>query len=84
MYDVNPVIYGNALSLNVSENDSALSFDLARETSSYYEIDFDDAKGIISDVKKIVSENWQIVAIDYGLTRNAISRMEQAFAMELK
>jgi len=84
MYDVNPNIYGNALSLNVSTDDSSVSFELAMETAQYYDINTDEAKNIIADIQKTVSENWQALAAGYGLSRNAISRMEPAFAMEYK
>lgn len=83
-YDVNPNIYGDALSLNVSTNDSSLSFDLAIETAEYYGIDTNDAKSIVIDIQKIVSENWQELATYHGLSRSAIKRMEPAFTMEYK
>ena len=38
MYDVNPDIYGEFLSLNVDEDNSAIDFDLAIEAAPYYEI----------------------------------------------
>ena len=84
MYDVNPNIYGNALSLNVSMDDSSVNFKLAIETAQYYDIKIDDAKNIVTDIQKTVSENWQALADGYGLSRNAIGRMEPAFAMEYK
>jgi DNA-binding MurR/RpiR family transcriptional regulator len=41
-------------------------------------------KKIVADIKKTVSENWQTLAADYGLSRSAINRMEPAFKMEYK
>jgi len=84
MYDVNPNIYGNALSLNVNTDDNSVSFELATETAPYYEINADDAKKTVADIQKTVSDNWQTLAAGYGLSRNAINRMEPAFAMEYK
>jgi len=84
MYDVNPNIYGNALSLSVNTDDSSVNFDLAIETAEYYDINVNDAKSIVADIQKIVSENWQALATYYGLSRSAINRMEPAFVMEYK
>ena len=84
LYDVNPTIYGNALSLNVSTDDSSVSFELAIETAQYYDISIKDAKKVVEDIQKTVNENWQSLATDYGLSRGDINRMEPAFVMEYK
>jgi serine/threonine-protein kinase HipA len=84
MYDVNPNIYGNALSLNVSTDDSSVNFELAIETAKYYEVSLDEAKSTVAEISGIVSENWRDVAGEYGLSRSAVKRMEPAFAMEYK
>ena len=83
-YDVNPNIYGDTLSLNVSEDDNSISFDLAAQTAEYYDIRVEEAKSIIAGIQKKVSENWWTVAVGYGLSRDAASRMEPAFKMEYK
>ena len=36
MYDVNPNIYGDSLSLNVEIDDNSISYDLAREVSTFF------------------------------------------------
>ena len=79
LYDVNPNIYGDTLSLNINELDNTLSFDLALETVAFYEIDLEEAKSIITDMKKIISNNWQQIAINYGLSKSEIDRMEMVF-----
>ena len=84
MYDVNPNIYGDSLSLNVSTDDNTIDFELALETARYYDVGMEDAKNIVADIQKIVFENWQTLAVNYGLSRSEISRMEPAFAMEYK
>ncbi len=38
MYDVNPSIYGNSLSLAISREDAAMDFELAIDTAKYYDI----------------------------------------------
>ena len=83
-YDVNPNIYGDTLSLNVSTDDNSISFDLAIESAEYYEIKPNEVKKIISDIQKIISDNWRAIASGYGLSRDAVNRMEPAFNMEYK
>ncbi|MCL2747544.1 MAG: HipA domain-containing protein [Oscillospiraceae bacterium] len=84
LYDVNPNIYGDLLSLNVSTDDNSISFALAIETAAYYDIDLQEAKSTVENVKKIIGENWRTFAKAHGLSRDAVSRMEPAFAMEYK
>jgi serine/threonine-protein kinase HipA len=84
MYDVNPNIYGDKLSLGVSENDNSINFELAVETSNYYDIKLHDAKNMVADIQKIILHNWRTLAIDNGLNRGEIKRMEPAFAVEYK
>ena len=84
MYDVNPSIYGDTLSLNVDMNDNSISFDLALETAGYYGIDIHSAKTSIADIKKTITQNWRILAAGHGLNKDAIKRMEPAFSMEYK
>ena len=54
LYDVNPVPYGEDLALNVSEDDSAISFDLAIETAQYYGITQKEAEKIVEVISKTV------------------------------
>ncbi|MCL1873984.1 MAG: HipA domain-containing protein [Clostridiales bacterium] len=84
MYDVNPNIYGNTLSLNVSTDDNSISFGLAIETAEYYGISVHEAKNAVADIQKTICGNWQMLAADYGLSKGAIDRMEPAFIMEYK
>jgi len=83
-FDINPNIYGNTLSLNVSSGDNSISFELALETAEYYGINTQDAKQIIENIKTAVSDNWRQIAAAHGLSRDATIRMEPAFAMEYK
>jgi len=82
MYDVNPDIYGNSLSLCVNENDSSISFELAIDTAKYYHINNNDAKNMVADIKKTVENNWRIIAEKYELSKGEISRMNPAFSTD--
>ena len=77
-YDINPNELGAGLSLNVSENDNSLEYDLALEVAEDFRIEKDKAKKLISDVKSKVSE-WETVADKYGIPRTEQTMMEKAF-----
>ena len=79
LYDVNPDIYGDNLSLNVDEDDSSIDFELAVSAAPYYGVSEEQAKPIVNEVKSIVQDNWRNVAKKYGLSRGEIERMEPAF-----
>ncbi len=75
-YDINPNEMGTGLSLNISENDNSLEYDLALEVAEYFRLNKDDAERIIIDIKSKVSE-WKKVA-----DRNGISKTEQAMMVK--
>lgn len=79
MYDVNPDIYGENLSLNVDENDSSIDFNLAIEASSYYGLPSKEAEDGVDEIKKIVKNNWQRLAKEYDISRGQIEKMKPAF-----
>lgn len=84
LYDVNPSIYGDALSLNVSLSDSTIDFGLALETAEYYEISKSTAEHLLLEIINNVNENWKPIAQKYKLSRNAIEYMSPAFDMKFK
>ena len=81
LYDVNPVPYGDNLSLMVDDKESTVDVDLALETAQYYDIDLHEAKSIAADMFRIVKDNWRELAKNNGLSRNAIEKMYVAFSM---
>ena len=80
LYDVNPVPYGDELSLNVDEENNSISIDLAIQTAVRFGINEDDAKNYAEDILKAVRENWEKIAVDYRLTRRQIEEMRPAFS----
>ena len=84
LYDVNPNIYGENLSLCVSENDSAISFELALSVAEYFYISSSEAISYVDKVKSTVETEWREIATKYKLSRSAISFMEPAFDMNFK
>ena len=81
LYDVNPVPYGDNLSLMVDDKESTVDVDLALETAQYYDINLHEAKSIAADMFRIVKDNWRELAKNNGLSRNAIEKMYAAFSM---
>jgi len=70
LYDVNPVPYGDELSLNVDEEDNRISIDLAVQTAVRFGISKSDAEDYASRfLKNTPSEARQCVYIDRRLHR---------------
>ncbi len=79
MYDVNPDMYGEYLSLNVDNNDSVIDFELAKDASVYYGLSKKQAEQIIMEIRDVVDKNWVLLAKEYGVSRGEIERMRPAF-----
>lgn len=81
LYDVNPVPFGDELSLCVNETDPTLSINLALETANFYGISSKDAKRISDEILKTVCNNWERLAGQYGLNHSKIDYMRPAFSI---
>lgn len=81
LYDVNPVEEGDELALNVSETDNRISIELAIDTAHYYGIHKADAKRISGEILTVVRDNWETIAIQYGLKRSDIEDKRPAFGI---
>ena len=81
LYDVNPVPYGDELSLNINEYDNRINIDLAIQSAIKFGISKSDAKVYADDILNIVRENWEKKAIEYMLTRGQIEKMRPAFTV---
>lgn len=77
-YDVNPVYFGAGLTLNISETDNSLDFELARSVAQYFRLKDQQALTIIEQVKS-VREDWRTYATTLGISRNEQEMMEPAF-----
>ena len=80
LYDVNPVPYGDELSLNVDEYDNSIRIDLTVETAMRFGMTRADAEKFAGNMLKTVRENWQSLALKYGLSRGQIEEMRPAFS----
>lgn len=81
MYDVNPVPYGDDLSLNVSLDDARMDVGLAVEVASFFGISQNDAwksaKMILDTVKRL----WRPLAEQFGVSRASQNAMAPAFSL---
>lgn len=79
LYDVNPVPYGDDLSLNVNEDDSRISVELAIDTAHYFGIKEDVAKQMANEILLTVKKNWERLAAHHGISKGKIEDMRPAF-----
>jgi len=77
-YDVNPVYFGTGLTLNISETDNALDWELARSVAGYFRIKETQATEIIAQTRKVVGQ-WPKIASKYKIKRSEKELMAQAF-----
>lgn len=79
VYDVNPVPYGDELSLLVDDEDNRISIERALKIAIRFGISEKDALTYSDEILTIVRNNWERLAKLYGLTRNQIENMRPAF-----
>ena len=84
MYDVNPDVYGEMLSLNVDESNSIIDVELAIETAKFYGLSIKEAKCIAEEMKSNVRDSWETVAAEYGISRDEREYMRPAFTETYK
>lgn len=81
LYDVNPVPYGDVLSLNIDSYDNSISIDLAISSACYYDINEFDAEVYADEILTMVKNNWEQLAKKYGINRDQIEEMRPAFSV---
>ena len=79
LYDVNPVPYGDELSLLVDEDDNRISIETAVQIAPRFGIPKKDALIYAEDIMSFVRDNWEKLAKEYGLSRGQIEDMRPAF-----
>ena len=84
LYDVNPNIYGDTLSLNVDSDNNLIDFNLALSVAKMYGITDAQALEELQEIKNVVESNWRRLAQQYGLSRSEIEGMAPAFDMSFK
>ncbi|MCQ2749888.1 MAG: hypothetical protein MJ246_08130 [Clostridia bacterium] len=56
-----------------------MDFSLALKSAKYYDISEDDAKKLINKVKKIVRDNYELLAKKYKVKNSEIEKMKESF-----
>ncbi len=84
LYDVNPNIYGDTLSLNVDSENNLIDFNLALSVAKMYGLSNAQALEELKEIKHVVENNWRRLAQQYGLSRSEIEGMAPAFNMGYK
>lgn len=77
-YDINPIQNASGLSLNISESDNSLDFDLALEVAEYFRIDKKRSSQILKKVSESV-KRWNEVAEREGISKSERHAMTRAF-----
>lgn len=77
-YDINPNEQGNGLSLNISDTDNSLEYDLALEVAEFFRVEKDKAEKIIKDIKNKIGA-WKVIADKYDISKTEQLIMEKAF-----
>ncbi len=79
LFDVNPVPYGDGLSLLVDDRDNSISVELAVQTAPRFGISEKEAYVYAKEISAIVEDNWEKLAKGYDLSHNQIENMRPAF-----
>ena len=84
LYDVNPNIYGDTLSLNVDSDSNLIDFNLALSVARLYDLTDKQATEELGEIRNTVETNWRKLTQQYGLSRREIESMSSAFNMAHK
>jgi len=80
LYDVNPSLTGDTLSLMVTENDNRIDLELALEISEYFGMKRSEAESRLISIQNTIKNNWKSLATKYGIKRSEVENMASAFA----
>lgn len=78
MYDINPDPQGRGLSLNISETDNSLDFNLVLEQAQFFRVSSEKALSYLRKLNEVL-ENLVPIAASYGLQRREVQAMNHAF-----
>ena len=77
-FDLNADPDGQGLSLNITETDNSLDFEVAREVAEYFRLEPRDTDRVLGEVKQAVAR-WRETASELGISRSEQESMEVAF-----
>jgi serine/threonine-protein kinase HipA len=82
LFDVNPIPFGDSLSLNISEYDNSIDLSLAMQVAGYFGLAKDEAIKNSAAICETVKKHWAGIAKSYGLSRGALEYMRPAFSLQ--
>jgi serine/threonine-protein kinase HipA len=77
-YDLNPSTDKDGLAINITLEDNALDYELAKSVGKFFQLSNVEMDNILKKVKKVVSK-WDEVAIEIGISRTEQQLMKAAF-----
>lgn len=78
VYDINPDENGVGLKLNISSDDNSLDYGVALSVAPHFRLSVEQAEAIVRQVKEAAS-GWDVIARNYGISRNERELMSTAF-----
>lgn len=82
LYDINPIPYGNELSLNITKYDNTIDINLAIEVAEQFGLSKKESIDLANKIITTVNENWKNIATKYGLSKKEMEYMVPAFSTE--
>lgn len=79
IFDINPSIYGDSLSLSIDGYNKEISFANAESVAEMFMLSKEKAIRIINNTKNVVNDNWKKLTKKYGISNDEIKRIEPAF-----
>ena len=70
VYDVNPNIYRQNLSLNITENSNEKDMALVLDTARFYNMDDSEAKRTVERMETVIHNNWRRKAEEFRIPRS--------------
>lgn len=77
-FDINPVVSGDGLKLNISNSDNSQNLELAKEVAEHFRVKSDKANDIIQETVKAV-KNWRNEADILSIPKREQEKMASAF-----
>ncbi len=81
IYDINPIPYGDRLSLNISIDDNKIDVDNLLKTYKYYNLSKEEALKYYNEIVRIVNSNYKSLAVKYKIQNSSIEMMKPAFSL---
>ena len=82
VYDINPIPYGDRLSLNISMDDNKIDVDNLFKTYMFYNLSKEDAIKYYNEIVHIVNSNYKKLAQKYNISNSSIEMMKTAFSLK--